>query len=1230
MKALHIFMLLCCAALLLISCGGGSAGTSLQHSKQPAIHYTLAELTAQVEAQTAPAGVDAKVFAELKAALIEQLTLKYPSGASEQVPDGRFGYVDALVFETVEGVIRLAWDYYNYGDYSRNGVADGADLVEISQYYLATPASPDWSEAQTADGDANNEVNSADITPISENYQGLVAGYNVYGAASPDGPWTKLGAVGLPEGVKANARIRFSYPVSDDYPYYCVHPYDLQDTEGIQSVVSGAAPLDTEWSHTWGSGSQDTLAGLAVDSSGNIFATGFSGTTGSTLGDVQTATLIAMKVSPQGKPLWEKQYTVGACAYGQACALDSSGNLWIAGVVRNAGEQDNVLILKLSPTGALLSQQSWGGSRVDRATSITVGPDHAVYVCGIAYAEGTGAIESLDTTGNAFVVKLNPTGSQAWATLYGKHAALEVPRALAVHSDGTVHIAGIAGEVGAVDYRGSYTVFNSDGSFAKQLIINEISSFSCLSLDAQGNAVLGGKASVQRDNFSWDACVCRFDAAGGLAWCAMLGGAGDEGLAGLRAASDGGYYAAGWECPDLARSAPVLFKLNATGQLMGQEEWGPASNDRDCPAACALTVKGQVLMAGCAAAVGGDTAAASSFEALYCGAQQTERTPDTTPVSDQPVALSGSIAAVELTQDTGAGQRDGWIKKAVPLAPSTNQPPVPALQVTLGANGLVEFDASAAADPDGTIANIEWNLDYITSASQDNAFNEDGAEAEAEGQATASFTYAEAATCRVQVRFTDNAGAVSLYTSAPFIPTGPKYISGYVYGVDEVSPVAGVEVHTQTMLSAITNADGYYSIEVADDDIYFISASYDGYAVVPATQGVTVSGASVYVPPFHLAQSGAITLEGSALYHTREYLGLSGVQITARFDGAPSDGGLALTDSDGNWTMTFDYDQPENNALLHITAVKDGITFYLATQDLLVDYTQTMPLAVPAFIAGSIQGQPIAVLTAPSAAGDPPLTQEYSLAGSTDSDGTIVEYLFDFGAGWVSNGNDPTQSYTFTNPGVFTVWGRVVDDGGWISDDSFEVNVAGGIPTGLAADTLYVYPMADTAAVDEPVTVLVLTGPTTAPLKYVTSVVVSMATEGSYVNYSFNPGAPGGGQTGIDGIWTYSAPTGFILPSDFMISLSRNEFVAGRVAYNLNLTPAEGVAVTGEEGVLLNFQVAFSAPGTYRLGIRDEYDGMQNLTYFSDAVSDHEWLALSADKAGNLLLPAVPNVITVH
>ncbi|MFM7069525.1 MAG: PKD domain-containing protein [Actinomycetes bacterium] len=95
---------------------------------------------------------------------------------------------------------------------------------------------------------------------------------------------------------------------------------------------------------------------------------------------------------------------------------------------------------------------------------------------------------------------------------------------------------------------------------------------------------------------------------------------------------------------------------------------------------------------------------------------------------------------------------------------------------------------------------------------------------------------------------------------------------------------------------------------------------------------------------------------------------------------------------------------------------------------------------------------PTAVASGTPTAGKEPLTVAFSSAGSSDSDGSVASYSWNFGDGGTSTA--PNPSHTYANPGDYTATLTVTDDNGDTGADTVAITVnANQKPTAIANAT---------------------------------------------------------------------------------------------------------------------------------------------------------------------------------
>jgi hypothetical protein len=238
-----------------------------------------------------------------------------------------------------------------------------------------------------------------------------------------------------------------------------------------------AAGSALKYSTYLGGSGDDVGTGIAVDSSGNAYVTGFTSTTSSTngwpasshafqktFGGVVDAFLT--KINPRASgalSLVYSTYLGGAGADSASkIALDSSGNACVVGSTSstnfptknplqaaNGGSQD-AFVAKFNPSASgassLVYSTYLGGSSTDSATGIALDPSGNMYVTGFTASPNFPLSNSFQAAraGNfdAFVTKLNAAGSALMYSSYLGGNGNEYGYGIAVDSSGNAYVTG--------------------------------------------------------------------------------------------------------------------------------------------------------------------------------------------------------------------------------------------------------------------------------------------------------------------------------------------------------------------------------------------------------------------------------------------------------------------------------------------------------------------------------------------------------------------------------------------------------------------------------------------------------------------------------------------------------------------------------------------------------------------------------------------------------------------
>ena len=136
------------------------------------------------------------------------------------------------------------------------------------------------------------------------------------------------------------------------------------------------------WHRSFDSGGNDEAFGIAADASGNAFVTGF--TTGANA-DFRTLKLAAA----DGSIVWQQSYDGGSDDYGQAVATDSAGNAIVTGQSRNAaGNVDFMTIKYAAKDGAVLWRKAYDGGADDYAYNVAIDASDNAIVVGSSASAG--------------------------------------------------------------------------------------------------------------------------------------------------------------------------------------------------------------------------------------------------------------------------------------------------------------------------------------------------------------------------------------------------------------------------------------------------------------------------------------------------------------------------------------------------------------------------------------------------------------------------------------------------------------------------------------------------------------------------------------------------------------------------------------------------------------------------------------------------------------------------
>ncbi|MBI5232895.1 MAG: SBBP repeat-containing protein [Deltaproteobacteria bacterium] len=221
-----------------------------------------------------------------------------------------------------------------------------------------------------------------------------------------------------------------------------------------------------EYSTYLGGAGIDYGYGIAIDSLGNAYVTGYTSSTDfPTLNALDSTAngnydAFIAKLDSTGSALSYSTYlggTYGETGYG--IAIDSSGNAYVTGQTYSSdfpilsaydsmfNSSYDAFVAKLDPTGSALVYSTYlGGTDTDYGYGIAIDSSGNAYVTGATYSTDFSTLNALDSTANGnwdvFVAKLNSTGSGLLYSTYLGGSSAEYGRAIALDSSTNAYVTG--------------------------------------------------------------------------------------------------------------------------------------------------------------------------------------------------------------------------------------------------------------------------------------------------------------------------------------------------------------------------------------------------------------------------------------------------------------------------------------------------------------------------------------------------------------------------------------------------------------------------------------------------------------------------------------------------------------------------------------------------------------------------------------------------------------------
>ncbi len=266
-----------------------------------------------------------------------------------------------------------------------------------------------------------------------------------------------------------------------------------------------SSDLTETWTVQFGSGEDEKVGGIAVDGEGNVYAAG--GTEGAlpAASSAGGTDAFVAKLNPDGQQVWLAQFGSGADDEAAGVAVDSEGNVYVAGQTKgklpgqDSGGRTDVFLRIYDPSGGEVWTVQFGTVEDDRATGVILDSDGNVYVVGVTGGALPGQESSGDDDG--FIRRYDTEGQEVWTAQLGSNRVDEIIGVALMQSQ-AIYVAGwtmgvVEGTSSAIGGDAFLSRYDLTGQeqWVVQLVTSEFDWATGIAVDADGEILVVGRTN---------------------------------------------------------------------------------------------------------------------------------------------------------------------------------------------------------------------------------------------------------------------------------------------------------------------------------------------------------------------------------------------------------------------------------------------------------------------------------------------------------------------------------------------------------------------------------------------------------------------------------------------------------------------------------------------------------------------------------------------------------------
>ncbi len=366
------------------------------------------------------------------------------------------------------------------------------------------------------DGSGTGADEAASII-IDNNGNSYVTGYSYDKVSNDDFATMKYNSTGAPQWVSrydANSSIDRATGISTDQQGNTfVTGTSMGSGSGFDIVtIKNNSNAGQTWLARYnGPANGDEYSNsVTVDASGNVYVSGYGFGTGS------ANDYVTLKYNSSGTQQWASRYNGPGNSndISSAMVIDNSGNTYVTGTSSGSGTGRDIATVKYNSSGSQMWVMRYNGAAndSDAATSIALDSNGNVIVAG--------KTKSLSSAYDVITLKYNSSGVLQWAVTYdGTAHGNDEGNAIATDAQGNIYVAGSSkNAVTNIDY--STLKYSSSGvlQWIKNYngSANSIDKANAIALDVAGNVYITGFCNDVLSNMNY--CTIKYNSIGKQSW----------------------------------------------------------------------------------------------------------------------------------------------------------------------------------------------------------------------------------------------------------------------------------------------------------------------------------------------------------------------------------------------------------------------------------------------------------------------------------------------------------------------------------------------------------------------------------------------------------------------------------------------------------------------------------------------------------------------------------------